>query len=64
MFVAIPFDLLRKRSAMLKDVNVGYGKKKMDKMVRRREFPCLRRSRPLYKGQIVGDAVPIPMPME
>jgi hypothetical protein len=35
--VAIPLNLLRKRRIKVKDVNVGQGKLKMDKMVRRRE---------------------------
>jgi hypothetical protein len=45
----------------LKDVIVGYGKRKMDKMVRRRELPYVRRSRSLYRGRVVDVAVSLPM---
>jgi hypothetical protein len=41
--VAIPFDLLRKKEAMMRKANVGHGKIQMDMVVRRRELPCVRR---------------------
>jgi hypothetical protein len=36
---------------MLQQANVSHGKSKFDKVVRRRELPCDRRSRALYSGQ-------------
>jgi hypothetical protein len=33
--VAIPFDFLKKKEAMMQKANVSYGKTKMDKIVRR-----------------------------
>jgi hypothetical protein len=41
----------------MQKVNVSYGKPKMDKMVRRRELPCVRRLRSLYRGQTVHGMV-------
>jgi hypothetical protein len=38
---------------MIENVNVGHGKTKMDKTVRRRELPCVRRSRLLYRERVV-----------
>jgi hypothetical protein len=42
---------------MIKDVNVSHGKTKMDKMLRRRELPCVRRSMPLYEERVVCGAL-------
>jgi hypothetical protein len=33
----------------------------MDEVVRRRELPCVRRSRSLYRGRVVRGAVPMSM---
>jgi hypothetical protein len=56
IFVAIPFDLLRKRRAMMQQANVSQGKTKMDKIVRRIGLPCVCRSSTLHRGQVVrGD---------
>jgi hypothetical protein len=40
--VVIPFDLQRKKRAIMQKANVGHGKKKVD-LVRRKELPCFRR---------------------
>jgi hypothetical protein len=53
IFVAIPFDRLRKQGALKQKANVSLGKTQMDKMVRRRESPCARQSRLLYKKRVV-----------
>jgi hypothetical protein len=42
---------------MMEDVNVSHGKTKMDKMERRRDLPCVRRSRTLYGGRVVHGRV-------
>jgi hypothetical protein len=42
---------------MLQKTNVSQGKTKMDKIVRRRGLPCVRRLRSLYSVQVVHDAV-------
>jgi hypothetical protein len=55
--IAIPFDLLRKEGAMMQKANVSHGKIKMDKMVRGRDLPWVRRSRSLYRGRVVRGAV-------
>jgi hypothetical protein len=51
--VAISFDLLREKRAMMQKANFRYGKTKMDMMVRLRELPCVRRSGSLYRGRVV-----------
>jgi hypothetical protein len=38
---------------MMQKVNVSHGKAKMDKMVRRREWPCVSYSKSLYREQDV-----------
>jgi hypothetical protein len=48
----------------MQKANVSHGKTKMDKTVRRRELPCVRRSRSLYIGQVVRDAVLMSMGIE
>jgi hypothetical protein len=56
--VVIPLDHPRKKGAMMMEkVNVGHGKTKMDKAVRRRELLCVRRLRSLCGGQLVCSAV-------
>jgi hypothetical protein len=55
--VAILLNLVVKKGAMMQKANVRHGQIKMDKMVRRRELPCIRRSRSLYKGRVVRGAV-------
>jgi hypothetical protein len=57
--VAIPFDLSRKKGAMMQKASVSRGKAKMDKLERRRELPCVRRSRLLYNGRVVRTVVPM-----
>jgi hypothetical protein len=57
--VVIPIDHLRKKEAIMQKANVGHGKSKMDEMVRRRQLPCIRCSRPLYRGRVVCGAVPM-----
>jgi hypothetical protein len=57
MSVAILLNLPRKKVATLQKENVSHGKTKMDKKERRRELPCVRRSRSLYRGRVVGGAV-------
>jgi hypothetical protein len=42
---------------MMQKVNVSHGKAKMDKMVRRKELPYVRRSRPLYRERVGRSAV-------
>jgi hypothetical protein len=59
--IAISFDLLRKKVAIVQKVNVSHGKTKMDKTVRGRELPCVRHWRSLYKGRFVVCAVPMSM---
>jgi hypothetical protein len=44
---------------MIKEANVGHGKIKMDKIVRRIELPCVRHSRSLYRGRVVCGVVPM-----
>jgi hypothetical protein len=51
--IAIPFGLLRKKRAMMQKANVSHGKVKMDKVVRRRELPCIRRLKYLHRVQDV-----------
>jgi hypothetical protein len=50
--VVIPIYLLGKKGAMMRKVNVDYGKTNMDKTVRRTELPCVRHSRPSYRGRV------------
>jgi hypothetical protein len=42
---------------MAQKATVRPDKTKMDRMVRRRELPCVRGSGPLYSGRIVHDTV-------
>jgi hypothetical protein len=42
---------------MVKDVNVSHGKTKMDKRVRRRDLPCVCRSKSLYRERVVRNMV-------
>jgi hypothetical protein len=42
---------------MMKDVNVSQWKTKMDKKMKKRELPCVRRSISLYKGRVVRGVV-------
>jgi hypothetical protein len=58
IFVAIPSDLPRKKGAMMRKLNVSHVTTMKDKMVRRRELPCVRRLNPLYRGSVVHGAVP------
>ncbi|SAM08444.1 hypothetical protein [Absidia glauca] len=51
--VAASFDLPRKRRVLMQIANVSHGKI-MDKMVRRRELPCARRSKSLIRGAEAG----------
>jgi hypothetical protein len=41
--IAIPFDLPRKKGAMKQKANFSHGKPKMDKKVRKKELPSVRR---------------------
>jgi hypothetical protein len=59
--VAIPFDHLRKKRALMQKANVSHGKAKMDKMVRRSKLLCDGRSRSFYKSQVVRGAMPMSM---
>jgi hypothetical protein len=59
--VAIPFDHLRKKRAMMQKANVSHGKTMMDKMVRRRDLPCVGRFRPLYRVRFVRGTMTMPM---
>jgi hypothetical protein len=52
IFVAILFDLLRKKGALMQKTNVNHGKPMMDKLVRRR-VTCVRRSKTLCKARVV-----------
>jgi hypothetical protein len=45
---------MKKKGAMMQKVNVSHGKLKMDKMVRRRGLPCVRRSKSLHRERVVG----------
>ncbi|SAM03178.1 hypothetical protein [Absidia glauca] len=42
---------------MVQKANVDQGKIKMDKMARRRQLPCVRRSCSLYRGQVARGVV-------
>jgi hypothetical protein len=56
------FDHLRKKKgAMMQKGNVSHGKAKMDKMVRRGELPCVRRSKQWNRGRVVRGEVPMSM---
>jgi hypothetical protein len=55
--VAIPSDHIRKKGVMMTKANVSHCEAKMDKMMRRRGLPCVRRSSALYKGRAVRGAV-------
>jgi hypothetical protein len=48
--VVIPFDLSRKKEAVVQKANVSQGKAKMDKKVRRKELPCIYRLRMVSIG--------------
>ncbi|SAL95457.1 hypothetical protein [Absidia glauca] len=48
----------------MEEANVRRGKTQMDKMVRRREMPCVRRSKSLYMRRVVGGTAPILMERE
>ncbi|SAM07312.1 hypothetical protein [Absidia glauca] len=50
---------VEKKKNQCKKANVSQGKTKMDKMVRRRELSCVRRSWSLGRGRVVRDAVRI-----
>jgi hypothetical protein len=39
-------------------------RQEMDKMVERRELPCVRRSRMLYRTQVVRSTMPMPIGRE
>jgi hypothetical protein len=41
----------------MQKANVSHGETKMDKMVRRRELPCVRRLMSLYREHFVRKAV-------
>jgi hypothetical protein len=56
--VDIPFDLLKKKRAMTQKTNVSIGKTDMDKLVRRRELPCVRRLRSLHRMRVVRGMMP------
>jgi hypothetical protein len=43
------------------NANVGHGESKMDKLVRRRKVPCVRRLWSLYRERVVSSAVPLSM---
>ncbi|SAM00670.1 hypothetical protein [Absidia glauca] len=51
--VAIPFDHPRKKVAMMQNANVSHGKQQAGKKERRKDLPCVRRLRSLYRGRIV-----------
>jgi hypothetical protein len=57
--VVIAIDHLRKKGTMMQKAIVSHGKTKMDKPVRRRELPRVRRSRPLYRWRVVRGVVPM-----
>jgi hypothetical protein len=46
-----------KRKAMTQKANVSHDRPKIDKIVRGGELPCVRCSRPLYRGQTVVSAM-------
>jgi hypothetical protein len=46
---------------MMQKSNVSHGETKMDKMMRRRELPCIRRSRSFYGGRVVRCAMLLSM---
>jgi hypothetical protein len=60
MFIAIPFDHVRKKKAMMQKANVSHGNTMMDEVVRR-ELYCICRLWLLYKGQVVYSEVPMSM---
>jgi hypothetical protein len=37
-------------------INVSHGEIKMDRIMRRRELPCVRRSKSFYKSRVVRGA--------
>jgi hypothetical protein len=59
--VANLLNLLGKKRVMVQKAKVSRTKAKMDKMVRRRELPCILRSRSLYRERVVGGAVSMSM---
>jgi hypothetical protein len=50
IFVVNLVDHPRKKGATMQKANVSLGKPKMNKMMRRRELPCVSHLRALYKG--------------
>jgi hypothetical protein len=60
ILVAIPVNLPRKKEAMVQKAKVNHGKKKMDKTVRRRELPYVRRSSSLCRNRVVRCAEAMP----
>jgi hypothetical protein len=62
IFVAIPVDLLRKKKKQrCKRLSGSHGKQKMDRKLKRGELPCVRHSKSLYKGRVVGGLVLVSM---
>jgi hypothetical protein len=59
--VVIPFDRLRKKEAMMQKVNVSHGKPRMDKALRRKALPSIRRVRSLHSRQVVRGAMLLSM---
>jgi hypothetical protein len=59
IFVAIPFDQLRKKGAMMQKTNVSHEKTKMNKTVRRRGLPYGCCSKSIYRGRVVRSVVPM-----
>jgi hypothetical protein len=46
---------------MMQNAIISHGKQKVDKMERRRELPCVRRSRSSYRVRVVLSAMPMSM---
>jgi hypothetical protein len=45
----------------MQKANASHGTAKMDRLVRRRELPCVRHSYSLHRGRVAGGAVPMSM---
>jgi hypothetical protein len=43
----------------MQKITVSHGKTKMGKLVKRRELPCVRRSKSLYRGRVVRGVDPM-----
>jgi hypothetical protein len=57
ILVVIAFDLPRENQAMMQKTIISHDETELDKTVRKKELPCIRHSRSLYRGQVVHGVV-------